>query len=331
MTPPPPPAPAPPGGVGNDDPILEGDEATEAIAEAGRRSTARRELASHDGFDELSPEVGVLDEEAFDRLADEDLDAALTLLAELTGATDAALRAAAVRLAARVSVDLVRHHAPAPRGVGMLDAAPASRFDGDVDLDRSMDPIVEHALAGRRPSVEELTVTSWRQPRTAVCLVVDRSGSMHGERLAAAALAAAAVAFRELGDTALIAFGSEAVVVSPMGTRRPVADVCDDLFRLRGHGTTDVALALRAATRQLDRTGATRKVTVLLSDCRTTSGDPPTVDAARCEELVIIAPADDLEDAEALAREAGGRVVPLAGPSGVPAAVGTALSRGDRR
>ncbi|MBJ7307662.1 MAG: hypothetical protein JHC63_07345, partial [Acidimicrobiia bacterium] len=45
--------------------MLEGEEAEQALAEAGRQSTSRRQMEQHESFQEISPEVGILDEEAF--------------------------------------------------------------------------------------------------------------------------------------------------------------------------------------------------------------------------------------------------------------------------
>jgi Mg-chelatase subunit ChlD len=197
---------------------------------------------------------------------------------------------------------------------------------GDIDLDGSSDAIVAARTAGRPVHTDDLSVTAWRRPTTALCLLVDRSGSMHGERLAAAAIAAAAVAFRAGDDCSIVAFAEDAVVVEAQDEHRPVDEVVSDLLRLRGHGTTDVGLALRVAARQLDRSRAGRKVAVLLSDCRVTTGGDPTADAVRLEELAIIAPAGDMADAQALADAVGARCVALSGPSGVPDAVAGALS-----
>ena len=58
------------------------------------------------GFDEVSPEVGTLDPDAFDELLEGDPDAALGLLAAMTGATDEGLRALARRLAGRMATCL---------------------------------------------------------------------------------------------------------------------------------------------------------------------------------------------------------------------------------
>jgi Mg-chelatase subunit ChlD len=273
----------------------------------------------------VSPEVGVLDEDAFADAMDNDPDAALSLLAELTGATDEKLRALARSLAGRIITDLVRAGHPRKRGVGKL--ARRRGGDGDVDIDASLPEVADARAAGRAPSLDDLTVTAWQNPEVAVCLLVDRSGSMLGERLAAAGVAAAAVAYRHGADCSLVAFSDQAIVLQSQGVPRSPEDVAGDLFRLRGHGTTDIGLALRTARDQLDRSTAGRKVALLLSDCRSTTGGDPTGDAAAIQELAIVAPADDTADAEWLAEAVGARLAPLHGPSSVPEAVAIALAR----
>ena len=163
-------------------------------------------------------------------------------------------------------------------------------------------------------------MSTWGRPSTALCLIVDRSGSMNGERLATAALAAAASAWRAGEDYSVVAFSSDAVVVKSQDTPRRVEEVADDVLRLRGHGTTDLALALRTARGQLERSRAQRKVTILLSDCRPTTGDDPHRPALELDELCIIAPDDDAEDAAELGRATGARWVTIAGPSTIPGA-----------
>lgn len=258
----------------------------------------------------------------------DDLDEALTMLADLAGATDERLRALALALAGRVLVDVARSGAPRRRGVGRLRRAPGSRTEGDVDVDASLDAIAGARATGRTPSVDELTVQAWARPDTALCLLVDRSGSMRGERLAAAAVAAAAVLYRHGQDCSVVAFAAEAIVVKAQDEVRREDEVVGDLLRLRGHGVTDLGLAFRTARSQLDRSRAGRRVTLLLSDARSTTGADPTPDAATVAalgELAIVAPEDDTADDEALAGSVGGRCVPLAGPSSVPEAIATAL------
>jgi Mg-chelatase subunit ChlD len=269
--------------------------------------------------------VGELDEDAFERAMDDDPDAALALLADLTGATDERLRALARQLAGRVITDVARVGAPRRRGVGRMTQERAARTPGDLDVDASLDAVLEARAARRPPNVDDLTVRSWHRPDTALCLLVDRSGSMLGERLAAAAVAAAAVAYRSAADCSVVAFGDEAIVLKSQDATRSADELVGDLLRLRGHGTTDVGLAVRTARQQLSRSNAGRKVALLLSDCRPTTGGDPTADAARLEELAIVAPAGDLADAEVLAAAVGARCVALGGPAHVPEAIAAAL------
>ena len=271
----------------------------------------------------MSPEVGQLDEEAFDAAMADDPDAALALLADLATATDEQLRAAARRLAARIVLDVSRRGTAVNPGVARLRPGPADS-GGDLDVDASLDAIVAGRAERRPPDLDELVTRQWGRPALALCLVVDRSGSMGGARLAAAALAAGAVAWRAPGDHAVLTFAQEVDVLRPMGSSRPTAAVVDAILGLRGHGTTSVTAALRAASAELERTRAARRVVVLLSDCRTTEDTDPAEVAGRLPELLILAPAGDSSEAAALARRSGARWAALTGPADAPTAL-TAL------
>ena len=301
------------------------------MSTASRVTTSRRDLGRHPRFAKISPSVGQLDEDAAAQHMRDDPDDALALLVEMTGATDEALRELARRLAARVLVDVARAGIARRRGVGRLELQRASTTDGDVDVDASHEGIGAARAEQRRAGLDDLTVRSWRRPTTAVTLVVDRSGSMTGARLAAAAVAAATVVLRHPDDCSVITFSDDVVVLRSQDEIRSAEAVVGDLLRLRGHGTTDVALALRAARGQLDRTRAGRRVAVVLSDCRSTVGDDATDAAAALVagagvELAIVAPADDPSDAAALAGAVGCRFVGLAGPSNAPEAMAGALA-----
>jgi len=267
----------------------------------------------------------VLDPDAFAELLDERPDEALSLLADLNGATDERLRNLARALAGRVVIDVARRGVETRRGVGRLRRAPADRAEGDLDLEPSLDSIAAGRALGAPVDPAELVVTAWQRPTTAVCLLVDRSGSMHGERLAAAAVAAAAVVFRSGDDCSVVAFAEDAIVVKGQHEDRSAEDVVGDLLRLRGFGVTDLALALRAARQQLDRSQATRRITIALSDCRVTSGGDAVPDAASLDEVVVLAPEDDVADAQAFAEALGTRWAGLAGPSSVPEALARVL------
>lgn len=273
----------------------------------------------------MSPEVGVLDESALDDLVRDDPDEALSLLADLAGATDQRLRRLAGDLAARIAVDVARLGATSRRAVGRPVRASAAVAEGELDLDASLEAIHSSRTGGHPVAPAQLVVSSWQRPDTAVCLLVDRSGSMLGERLATAAVAAAAVVLRSTSSS-VVAFADRPIVLSSPSDPRPAASVVNDLLTLRGFGVTDVAAALRAAQELLSRTTATRRLTLLLSDARATAGADPTEWAAAVDELVVIPPADDTADADALATATSARCIHLGGPSTVVDALTEAIT-----
>lgn len=270
----------------------------------------------------MSPKVGELDEGAFEALAGDDVDAALGLLADLTAASDERLRALALRLAGRVVVKLTAPPTPVHSGPrGRLRTERLPEVGGDVDVDASFDALLDARAAARAPDTRDLRGREWSRSSTALCLLVDRSGSMGGERLATAAVAAACVSLRAPVDHSVVAFADEALVLKGQAQPRPSNDVMTDLFSLRGHGLTNLTLGLRAAAAQLAESPADRRVAVLLSDSRSNAGGDP-LEAARAlqgfGEVAVAAPASDPEEAEAFAATIGARVVRLAGPSSVP-------------
>ena len=104
--------------------LKEGQQALDAIDRARQSTTSRRELARHERFEDVSPDVGELDEAAFDELMAEDADEAMAMLADMTRATDVRLRELARRLAGRLLLDVARRGPARPRGVGKIRSAP---------------------------------------------------------------------------------------------------------------------------------------------------------------------------------------------------------------
>lgn len=294
------------------------------IAASRKRTISRAALGAHDLLERVSPDVGELDEEAFEGVLGDAPDEALALLADLTAATDPELRRLARQLAGRIVVELSQRTDVRGRGVGKMRTIRMGDTMADVDLDASVDAVIGIA-SGIPVDRDELRVREWSKPTTALCLVVDRSGSMGGEPLATAALAAAAVASREPDDYSVVMFSNESVVVKSQDANRESADVVDRVLSLRGFGTTDLAGALRAARQQLGRSHATHKVVVLLSDCRATNTDEAAAAAAGFDDLLVIAPATDVDEARAFAESVGARFATVSGPSDVPAAFAALL------
>ena len=285
---------------------------------------SRRDLARNPRFEQISPEVGELDEAAVEEGLAEDPDDTLALLADLTGATDPKLRELARRLAARLYLDLARRGPARPRGIGTMRELPYQPDRGDIDIDASLEAIVEGRASGVIDA-ERLRVRGWVRPGLALCLLVDRSGSMGGKPLATAAIAAAAVASRGAADYSVLAFGKDVVVAKGQDADKGVERVVGDLLALRGFGTTDVAGALQVAAAQLGRSRAGRKVAVLLSDCRATVEGDLVAAARGLDELAVIAPDEDSEEAGAFAAAVGARFTTVTGPADVPEAIGRVL------
>ena len=65
--------------------MKEGDEADAEVAQNQKRTTSRRDLARNPRFEQVSPEVGELDEEAVDEGLRDDPDETLAMLADQIG------------------------------------------------------------------------------------------------------------------------------------------------------------------------------------------------------------------------------------------------------
>ena len=141
---------------------------------------------------------------------------------------------------------------------------------------------------------------------------------------------AAVVALRATGEYALVTFAGDVEVVRPMAASDPSPDVgagvVDAVLALRGHGTTDVAGALLAGAAQLARSRAGRRVGVLLSDARATEPGDVVAAGRAYDELVIIAPDDDADEARSVGAAIGARVVTWTGPSQIPVVLRDALA-----
>ena len=280
--------------------------------ERAPRTHGRQQLGQqHPAFDEVSPEVGELDAEAFDAAVAEDAEAAAAMLADMAVATDVALRAAARRLAGRVFLQLGRV-GPA-KAWGTRRLGPSRGLEGDLDLDRTLDAWTPST--SRRPGADDVITRTWTAHRRAVCLVVDISGSMQGLAVALASVAAAGVivaneAGREKLQPSVLTFSAGVQVLQAQGVRRPPEDLLSELVALRGHGTTDLAAGLREASKQLATAVADERMVVLLSDCLHTAGDDPADALAGIDRLHVLVPlgGPEAEAAAApLAARGGGR------------------------
>jgi magnesium chelatase subunit D len=234
-------------------------------------------------------------------------------------ATDPALRAQARALAHRLLPRLGASGPERRRGTHRL-AVHAGTLEGELDLERTLD-----RTGARRPRHgSELVTRRFAAAPRAVCLLVDRSGSMGGHAVALAAVAASAVVAAAGSDVAagpaggrlrcgVIAFASETLVLRSLRDPAPAERVIDDLLSLRGHGRTDLSAALRAAARLLEEVPAGGRTALLLSDCLHTRGLDPRTAAGALECLHVLGTSDTADAREAgvaLARRGRGLYLP---------------------
>ena len=89
-------------------------------------------------FDEISPQLGEIDDCAVSEALETDPDELMGLIAEMSQATDSDLRVLAKNLAARLFLDLARTQAPEGPGIGRVVTVPYRPDGGDPDIERSL-------------------------------------------------------------------------------------------------------------------------------------------------------------------------------------------------
>ncbi len=200
---------------------------------------------------------------------------------------------------------------PARGGRGVLQSAPFDGGSDEIDLDATMDALLE------TPDIapEDVVVrTRLLHPR-AVALLVDISGSMRGERVRTAAATVGALAGEMEDDQlAVIAFWSDAALLLPLGERVEPATLMETLLRLPARGLTNVGFPLELAAKELAGARTTQTRAVLLSDCVHNAGvDPVPLAAglARLDILLDVSGEHDALLARELAQAGRGRFSPV--------------------
>jgi len=202
-------------------------------------------------------------------------------------------------IAARLAVSRPRTDRTARRGAGDVASVPYRGGSDDIDLDRTLEQLTEHPV----PDDEDIIVRERVTTTRSVVLLVDLSGSMRGERARTAAAAVGALAAELARDNlAVIAFWSDAAVLSRLGQRVPPERLVESMLRIPARGLTNIAFPLQAARRELARVPARDARVLLLSDCVHNAGPDPRPFAARLPRLDILLDTTGEQDPE-LARD----------------------------
>ncbi|HEY1698348.1 MAG TPA: VWA domain-containing protein [Trebonia sp.] len=212
------------------------------------------------------------------------------------------------QIAARLAVPRARRDLTARRGAGDLTSVPYKGGSDDIDLDRTLEQLAEHPV----PEDEDIVVRERVRARRSVVLLVDVSGSMRGERVRTAAATVGALA-AELArdDLAVVAFWSDAAVLTHLGQHVLPQALVESMLRLPARGLTNVAFPLQVARRELARVPARDARVLLLSDCVHNAGPDPRPFAARLPRLEVLLDTTGEQDpdlARDLARLGRGRL-----------------------
>ena len=212
------------------------------------------------------------------------------------------------QIAGRLAVPRPRRDLAARRGAGELTSVRYRGGSDDIDLDATIDQLVEHPV----PDEDDIIVREQIRTRRSVVLLVDVSGSMRGERVRTAAATVGALAAELVrDDLAVVAFWSDAAVLAHLGHRVSPQRLLDTLMRIPAKGLTNVAFPLQTAAQELARVPARDARVILLSDCVHNAGDDPRPFAARLPRLDVMLDAsgeNDPELARDLARAGRGRL-----------------------
>jgi Mg-chelatase subunit ChlD len=224
-----------------------------------------------------------------------------TLAGPPEGAVDPETLRRARQIANRLAMPRPRRDPTARRGAGELASLRYRDGSDDIDLDRTVEQLIEHPL----PEEDDIIVRERVRTRRSVLLLVDVSGSMRGERVRTAAATVGALA-AELSrdDLAVVAFWSDAAILSRLGQRVPPQTLLDTMLRIPAKGLTNIAFPLQVAARELARVPARDARAVLLSDCVHNAGPDPRPFAARLPRLDVLLDTSGEQDAD-LARELG--------------------------
>lgn len=212
------------------------------------------------------------------------------------------------QIAARLAVPRPRRDISARRGAGQLASVRYRGGSDDIDLDLTIDQLVEHPV----PEDDDIIVREGVRTRRSVVLLADVSGSMRGERartMAATVGALAAELTRD--DLSVVAFWSDAAVLCHLGQRTGPQQLLDVMLRIPARGLTNISFPLQVAARELGLVPAMDARVLLLSDCVHNAGPDPRPFAARMARLDVLLDASGEQDpdlARDLARLGRGRL-----------------------
>ncbi len=195
-------------------------------------------------------------------------------------------RRRARQIARKLALSQVIRPRDAPRSAtGTLTTRRWRGVSDEIDLDRTLEAVAATPL----PTDDDILVRERVRRRRSIVLVVDVSGSARGEQVRTAAATAGALAGALSRDAVgVIAFWSDAAVISRLGQPMSPDRVVDALLTLPAQGLTNLDFALSVAADELAGVPVADARVLLLSDCVHNAGPDPRSTAARLPRLDVL-------------------------------------------
>jgi Mg-chelatase subunit ChlD len=191
------------------------------------------------------------------------------------------------RLAARIVVRRASGRlAGGPAGTGRISSVRYNFRSDDIDIDRTVESLVEHPV----PQHRDIWVHDRVPRRRAVVLLLDVSGSMRGRRLVEAATAAAAASLAlERDELAVVAFAADVTVLRRGDQPLAAGELARRVLRLRPSGLTDIRAALTVGLEQLGLMRSAHQTAIIMTDGVHNLGAGPHAIAERFSRLSVLA------------------------------------------
>jgi len=156
----------------------------------------------------------------------------------------------------------------------------------EFDLDETLEKFLEQ----RYLSYSDVVGIEREERRKAGVLILDTSGSMHGEKIVAAALATATIAYHMRNiEYSIIVFNTRATVIKKMNERKPTTAIIERILETEAAGFTNIEDAMKKALKELKKSKIKEKWAILLTDGLYNRGKDPRKLASRFPKLHVIA------------------------------------------
>ena len=189
----------------------------------------------------------------------------------------------------------------------------------EFDIEETLENIIGKDVIDRK---DIISVNRQRKKKTGV-LILDTSGSMHGEKILNAALAAATLAYHMRRDRyAIIVFNNVANVLKKINEKENIREVIDTILDTEPVGYTRIDDALRKGLKELNKIKDPRRWAIIITDGCYNKGDNPVPIAKKFPKLhVIQLPSNNkwcTEVCKEMANKGNGKLVRISKYSEIP-------------